>query len=520
VYSLSINMAKKIEFNWFERGLAQVAPGLAVTRAMNRARLDIMSIQRERSYDAGRKSRSTAGWEARNGTSANTEVKMDVRWLVGRARDLVRNNPYAKKAVQAITTNVVGTGVRPSMPKNFLTKAQEKQLMKLWRGWGETTDCDYNGQFTFYGLTMQAWRASVESGNSFFRVMREPSGLVPISLQLLEFDFLDLSRDGEVYSNGDFCVAGIVFSPRGKRKAYWMFENHPGDTQNMRGNYMSHQIPADEIIHIYEVLRPGQVIGIPHGVASFLKIKNLDNYEDAQLTRQMIAACFSVFIRKNGDGDDDSDRGDLPGVSEKVTPGMIEYLDPGEDISFASPPGAEGYDPYVKSIIRSIAAAYLLTYETVSGDLSGVNFSSYRAGWLEMHRQFAQWQEFIIKGMCCQPVWKHFFDNARLSGAYRGEYAMAEWTPPRREMIDPVKEAKGFLDLIRAGLSSKAMVIRELGDDPEKVFEEIKDERTEADKNDLMFESDSKYDAARVNFGKDAYLAVKTKAATSQSPEK
>lgn len=510
----------KIELNRFERGLSQLSPSWAVKRAAARMALDVMAKpdEKKRRYEAGRPNRATAGWNATRNASANSEIRYDLSWLRDRSRDLVRNNPYAKKAVQVITTNVIGTGIRPSIAKGSMPKAHERKLMNAWRTWAETKQCDYNGQFNFYGLMMQAWRGSVESGDSFIRVIRDPKSKVPIKLLLLEADYCDDSRDGTILPNGNYILLGIEFDGKtNKRVAYWMFQNHPNDIVPIRGNLMSVRIPAEEIIHIYEVLRPGQIRGVPHGVSSFIRIKNLDEYEDAQLVRQKIASCFSVFIKKNDpeflDFYPEAKEVDekIPALGEKIAPGIMEYLAPGEEVQFANPPGTTGYEPYTRSNLRAISTAYLITYEALANDLSGVNFSSGRMGWLEMHRQVSQWQEFTVIPMYCQEVWDHFLFAINLSGVYTGDQVAAEWTPPRREMIDPVKEAHGMQMQIRAGIASRSDIVRQMGGDPEKVLAEIISEQLEQDSAGLMLDSDGKWDAARVNFGKDAYILTKVK---------
>lgn len=514
----------RMELNGFEKGLAFLSPAWAAKRAASRMALDVLS--KKRNYEAGRPNRATAGWRASRNTSANTEIKFDLSWLRDRSRDLVRNNPYAKKAIQVITTNVIGTGIRPSIAKDTLSKAQERKLMNAWRAWAETKQCDYNGQFDFYGLMMQAWRGAAESGDSFLRVIRDPKSRIPIKLQLLEADYCDESRDGQILDNGNYILLGVEFDGKtNKRVAYWMFEKHPSDMVPIRGNLMSVRVPAEEIIHVYEVLRPGQIRGIPQGVSAFIRLKNLDEYEDAQLVRQKIASCFSVFIRKNDPDfleyypDKEKVDDEIPALGERVAPGIMEYLAPGEDITFANPPGTTGYEPYTRSNLRAISAAYLVTYEALTNDLTGVNFSSGRMGWLESHRQYAQWQQFVVIPMFCQEIWSHFLFAAGLRGIYTGEAIVAEWTPPRREMIDPVKEAHGMQMLIRAGIASRSDIVRQMGADPEKVIAEIISEQIEQDAAGLMLESDAKWDAPRVNFGKDTYILTKVKA-NDQSVQK
>jgi lambda family phage portal protein len=234
------------------------------------------------------------------------------------------------------------------------------------------------------------------------------------------------------------------------------------------------------------------------------------------LIRQKIAACFSVFIRKtdplfienyNKSGET------LDPLSEKVSPGIIDYLAPGEDVTFAAPPGVSGYNEYTRAILRAIAAGYGITYEALTGDLSNVNFSSGRMGWLEMHRQIESWQVHTVVPLFCEPIWKVFCEAAKMRGIV-SKTAVAEWTPPRRLMLDPVKEANGLSLQIRAGLISRAEAVRQLGFDPDVLLAEMISEQAEQDAAGMMLESDAKHDPQRVNFGKEAYLASKAKPAT------
>jgi len=360
---------------------------------------------------------------------------------------------------------------------------------------------------------MQATSAMYESGECFLKIIRDPSSpTIPIKLQLLEADFLDQQRDGQTQGNGNYIIGGVEFTPSGKRVAYWMHQTHPGESYRIDVDLVSKRILADQIIHLFEKLRPGQVRGVPQGVASFMRLRNLDEYEEAQLVRQKIAACFSVFVKKV-DSDFMEKYNENSGVdelSEKVGPGIIQTLAPGEDIEFANPPGTTGYDNYTKTIIRSIAIAYGVTYESISGDLSNVNFSSGRMGWIEMHNNIQSLQIHTIVPTLCETVWEHFCNAAVMKGIVAKKIT-AEWTPPKRQMLDPVKEAQGLSLQIRIGIISRAEAIRQHGYDPDVVLAEMIAEQKEQDANGMMLECDAKWDANRVNFGKEAYLAKNAK---------
>jgi capsid protein len=64
------------------------------------------------------------------GTSANAEIGTALSRLRDRARDLVRNNPYAAKAVQAVVSNLIGTGILPRARSGDV--AINEMADKLW----------------------------------------------------------------------------------------------------------------------------------------------------------------------------------------------------------------------------------------------------------------------------------------------------------------------------------------------------------------------------------------------------
>jgi hypothetical protein len=94
--------------NWLDRAIGAVAPGVGLRRARQRQMIGALA----RAYEGARQGRRTEGWIAA-GTGANAEIAPALVRLRDRSRDLVRNNPYAGKAVQALVSNMVGTGLMP-----------------------------------------------------------------------------------------------------------------------------------------------------------------------------------------------------------------------------------------------------------------------------------------------------------------------------------------------------------------------------------------------------------------------
>ena len=146
-------------------------------------------------------------------------------------------------------------------------------------------------------------RTMAESGEVLirFRDRRIEDGLpVPLQLQVLEPDHLDSMKSGEL-PDGGFIVQGIEFDALGRRRAYWLFSTHPGDSRGR--SLVSKPVPAAQVLHLYERLRPGQVRGVPWFAPVILKLRDLDDYDDAELMRKKIEACFAAFVTGAQDED-------------------------------------------------------------------------------------------------------------------------------------------------------------------------------------------------------------------------
>jgi lambda family phage portal protein len=436
-------------------------------------------------YEGAAVGRRFDGWQTVTSGSANAEIYAGLVRLRDRSRDLVRNNWAASRAVGVIANNVVGSGIIPSSDNS----AVERLLIQ----WADTTACDANGLMTLYGIQAQVMRAVAESGECLvLRERRNTNEGLPLLLQLrvLEADYIDALVDGPM-QGGNRAIQGVEFDARGRRVAYHLFESHPGDMLWTGLRTSSRRVPASEVLHIYRPDRPGQVRGVPWLSPVILKLRDFDEYEDAQLLRQKIAACYTAFVRRPDVGVPV----DAGALGEKVEPGMIEMLAPGEDVTFGSPPGVDGYADYSRITLREIASGIGLTYEALTGDLSQVNFSSARMGWLEFQRSVEHWREHVLKPMFLDRVASWIVESAEMQGVATG--AAIRWTPPRREMINPVDEIKAAQDAIRAGLTSRREEIRKLGRDPEEVYREIQQDNADADRLGLILDTDPRRDARR-----------------------
>lgn len=457
--------------NFLEKVIAAVSPSTALARARS---LHVIKVLEDhaRKYDGASLDRRGKNWRS-SPASANTEIEVAGHILRNRSRDLGRNNAYARRSFHVIPNSVIGTGIMPSIRSSV--GGHQKALRDLWKTWADDIGCDADRRKTFYTIQRQVMRAVIESGEVLVRRIRDKSAPgVPMRLQVLESDFLDTTRDSMKAVQGQsYILQGIQFNgTTGAREGYWLWDSHPGETNVLRG-LTSSFVPASEVLHIYYEERPGQIRGVPFLTAVMMRLRDHEEYVDAQLIRQKIAACFTAFVTDPSDPTPGQTNPNGPIPLERVEPGIIEYLAPGKQVQFGTPPATDNYEEYDRSILQGVAAGAGISYEALTGNYAQVNFSSGRMGWIEFQKQIEDWQWHMIIPLLCQEVWKWFLEAARVKTGRPGLNAFATWTPPRRVMLDPDKEAKGLLALVGGNLASWSESVREMGYDPDELFEMI-----------------------------------------------
>lgn len=424
------------------------------------------------------------------GGGPNTALSGSLRSLRSRARHAVRNNAYATSAIESYTSNLVGNGIK--------AKWNDPELQRLWEKW--VNDCDNDGDENFHGIQALVARGQFESGEAIVRMLtsQNASG-IPLQLQVIESDHLDEAHN-EQTANG-FTRMGITFGANGKKRHYNLWRNHPEDHLLSAGNT---RIPvrSPDIIHIFRKLRAGQIRGIPELSPILIRLYELDEMQDATLVRQKTAALFGWIVRKRDAGENwqpGAPQGTVDAAGNaiatdndfatpltKIVPGGIHYLEDDEDITFSQPADIAGiYTEYLKTELRAIAAGMGITYEQLTGDLTGVNYSSIRAGLIEFRRRIEFLQLTLIVYKFCQPIADKWLRLAILYGKapatlnlenYRD--SLPEWRPPRWEWVDPLKDVQADLLEVRAGFATLAEKQLERGSDPEATTAQLEREQS------------------------------------------
>ena len=465
-----------------DRAISTISPSWGYKRLQYRSAMAL--------FDGASHGRRTKHWRA-PGTSIQADTRKGLAVLRNRSRDLGQNNAYAAAAHREIPANIVGEGITPHI--DLPTPAERERGERLVKEWFDSVACDFGNQMNFYGIENLVARTVVESGECLVRRVTRPSAMsaIPLQLQVLEPDYIDTSKDGLMAGNNRI-IQGVEYNAQWQRVAYWLYDHHPGDQHFTMTDIRSSRVPADEILHIYRVERAGQVRGIPWSAPVLLRMRDFDEYEDAQLMQQKIAACFSAFILPGDQfgqaaGISETDEEKL--LPEKMEPGMIEVLSDGKDVKFAQPPSTSGYAEYSLVTLHEIATGYGVPYSILTGDLRQVNFSSGRMGDRAFNRNLKHWQKNVFIPQLCQPVWQWFME-AVTAERLLPEPVPARWSPPRRELTDPAREIPALRDAARSGQMTMPEMIRQNGFDPDDFLREIQEWNSAMDRAGVVLDSD------------------------------
>ena len=414
-------------------------------------------------FEAAKETRRTSGWWASN-SGPNSDLRQAWYWLVKRHQDLADNDAYASRAIGVIVNNWIGDGIM-STPQGAT-----RRYNLAWKRWADTPESDFYGIHDWYGNQAVGARTTAVRGAVLVRKRVNPElferyGIAPLQVQMLEPDWLDFNKD-----NGTSILFGQQFDSAGRLQGYWIRDNHPGESVLATGiRAQSSFVPKAEISLHFDSRRAGQRMGLPFGTAAILTLRDMGDIRAAQQMKDKIAACFFGVVT-DMDGEQDPSKTGI--AFDTIEPGAVEHLPPGRNFQAFSPPSSGDFVSTHREYAHAVAAAYEITYESMTGDLSNVNYSSFRGGWLEFSRRIAYLRGKVsVPGMLA-PVCRWHDEVARMVGLLEGPI---DWThtPPRREMIDPTKEIPALVGAVRAGIMSLSEVQRAFGYVPEEVIAEL-----------------------------------------------
>lgn len=435
-----------------DRAIAVFAPVTAAKRDAARRSMEI-----KRRLDRPRR-RYADGYSYGPDWSRNTGKVEDAvsRTVVNRQRirRLLATNPYAAKVRQTLLNNLVGFGIVGTP-----VKGTPKKVTDLWKLF--VRNADWRGRLDFYGLQDLSVGAMLGDGESFVvrRFDRSKPGVPPTRIEI--FDSGMLAPAGRL-------GAPIEYDDAGRPVRYHFWKDRKRAGLGVSTNVVT--FDAADVIHLFRQDWPGQCRGVSMFEPVVKRFEDLDEYIDAEVVRKKIEACFVGFITPGEEYA--SETTDLGSQTDELTdndfeievfePGMIERLRPGDSMTFGEPKPSAAISEFARVTLLGATAGAGVPYEHGTGDLSNVNYSSYRAGSLEFQRFCGRLQWLNIIPVELDRIWDWFLEDCFQMGMTSKRLYEIQWTPPAFESIDREKDAKADIFEILGGLSSlrKAVAAR------------------------------------------------------------
>lgn len=469
-----------VQQNLLDKAIAYFAPKTAQRRMASRAVLALSG-----GYTGARLDRAAlANWRTSAG-SPNTDIIGDLPALRARSRDQMRNAPIALGALNITASHSVGTGLSCNPAINAAILGLSDEAAEAWQlntrarheVWAKSKACTLDRRQDFYQAQGLDYRSTKESGDSFVLTpLIERDGQRMLVLQLIEADRV---CNPDRKADSDTLVDGIELSPEtGEAIAVHVAKHHPGDRlvkntwerREVRGATTGRR----NVLHIYKLLRPGQVRGVPWIAPILEPLKQLSQYTDAELKAAVDSAVTSFFTKMDPDAFadlyDEETQGELIKHGTKwdgkvAGNNQVVNLLPGEEVINLTPgrPNPQ-FDPFVLAILRQIGAALEIPFEVLIMHFQS-SYTAARGAFMMAWKFFRMERDMIVTELC-QPVYELWLENEVAEGRIqargffadpivRAAWCGAVWTGDGPGSVDPGKDVAAAEKRVALGISTK-----------------------------------------------------------------
>ena len=485
-----------------------------VTLLKNPAKKANPVIQRSfstRMYNSARGSRLTSGFGASN-SSADSELATSLSALRSRSRQLMRDASYAKRAKTIVVNNIIGSGIgmqaQIMTSKGRLNDRVNDEIEEVWERWSRAENCHTGGSLSFTDYERMAVGQVFDAGEVFNRKYYTIFGEseVPFALEIIEAEKVPDNIQPVAYISSALVRMGIESDSFYRPIAYYIRKFHPGDIRlTSESTEDIERVPANLIIHLRIIDRWPQTRGEPWLHTAARKLNDIDGYSEAEIIRSRGAASYMGIIERA--------ELEMPKEGQKpsdieLAPGTVETLLPGEKFNFVNPnsPNSQA-DPFLRFMLREIAAGVGVSYESLSRDYSQSNYSSSRLALLDDRDLWKMLQLWFIRTFR-NKVHREWLQQAVLSRAIKNisieEYSFnpekfnaVRFKPRGWSWIDPTREVEAYKEAVKCGFTTVGQVISltASGIDLEDILNERRQELDQMEEKDLKFITDPAVEA-------------------------
>jgi len=437
-------------------------------------------------YDAAQTTiENEAHWACADALSANASQTPEIRRkLRDRSRYEYANNSFYKGMMLTKSQYLISTG--PHLRVTFdsgsakETDSIAEQVFQRWEEW--------SSKIALIEKLTASSTAETVDGESFMIEVNNrhlPDDEVQLDYRVYEADQVAnpfLAMMSPRY------VDGITLDGSGYPVSYELLKYHPGEMYfGIGGNFglgnWAKTIPADKVLHLYRVDRPGQTRGIPWITPALPMFAQFRRFTLATLTAAEAAANAAGVIYTDSSAlmaDDiempESDTFDLPRGSFPVMPAgwKMEQVEPEHP--------ATTFDMFRRGILSEIARCLSMPLNIAAANSENHNYASGRLDHQIFHKAI-QVERKMIEIKLLRRIFAKWYDEALMIPGYlpsgiTGMGLKPTWYWDGMPHVDPQKEADATIALWQAGLvSDEDYWLGTLGVDPATQYEKLRSQQ-------------------------------------------
>lgn len=386
-------------------------------------------------------------------TSTNQRSRVQLIW---EARDLQRNHPLVAGILKRLSLYTVGTIRFQARTSDPAFNAAAETYFSRW-----SKNADIAGRFDLVHLVQLAFVSFLRDGDAVIVHTITTDGL---KLQLVEADRVGNPYASNVAENE---IGGICFDDLGRPEKFRIYR------RSMGAAYVDPQeIPAARCLHLFDPERHDSYRGVSALAPVIATCRDIVDILEGEKAAVKWAAGQSGLVKTQGGNGQGWDETTSTGERiERIKPGTIHYLKPGEEVqSFRNERPSVTFTGFLETLQRHLSDALGLPYGFFvdSSKLGGVTA---RLDSQQAARVCRRYQDLIARQIL-DPI----AEAVVALGIAEGEipenpnWTAHRWQFPPWPSADIGRETKAALEEIAAGGGTWAEYYAEKGEDWEEAF--------------------------------------------------
>lgn len=426
------------------------------------------AVSGQRAFAAAGTDRLSTGWVSFS-TGINADLEQALVPMRARSRDFAVNTDMGARYAELVADNIVGSDpprlqMRATLRDGSaaLDEVGNTAVEEAWAQWCHAGRCEITGQLSFGEVCRTVVQSTARDGEYLARVVRDRALTHGFTLQLLDVDRIDSARNmAPAVRGGNAVRMGVEIDAYGRKVALHLLNRHPGDPgAGLALQIVSERVPMDQLLHGFVLRREEQARGYPWCAAILKRANTLASYEQHALDAAKIGAAKMGFYTIDKDAMSDpmslEAMKDATGqLVQDVEGGMLEALPPGVNFESFNPDYPhQNFAAFVSEFKRDISSGLNVAHHNLTGNMTGVNYSSARIAELSERRHWRARQRWFISSFV-RPVFNEWLRMALLTGSIRlpsgatlpGDRfdkfsAAASFQPPGWAWVDPEADIK------------------------------------------------------------------------------